>query len=204
MALVFDPTDYADINTANAAGGQIWKNTCLDRLKQKIKDDFILNDTSQCCYCARLFRGEFRMVIDIEHILPQSIFSTERFTITNLNVACKRCNMEIKKADTSFVVSIPNMGVNYYQSQHYKIIHPNLDIYTNHIVLKTVRNGDAIFIKYVKKDNQKGKYTYDYFRLYELELDTINRAQGGNPNKTISSLISNKVRNTLLNLLMKV
>ncbi|MES1181990.1 MAG: HNH endonuclease [Flavobacterium sp.] len=204
MALVFDATDNADIITANAAGGKIWKNKCLDRLKQKIKDDFIFDDTSQCCYCARLFKGEFRMVIDIEHILPQSIFSTERFAIANLNVACKRCNMEIKKADTSFILSIPNMGINYYQSQHYKIIHPNLDTYTTHIVLKTVRNGNAIFIKYVKKDDQKGKYTYDYFKLNELELDTINKAQGGKANKTISALISDKVRNALLNLLTKI
>lgn len=204
MALVFDMEDFADIDTAKNAGGKIWENKCLERVKQKIKDNFINDDTSQCCYCARSFKGEFRMVIDIEHILPQSVFSTERFEIQNLNVACKRCNMEIKRADTSFINSIPNMGVNYYHSQHYKLIHPNLDTYTDHIVVKTARTGNSIINKYVYKNNLKGKYTYEYFRLAELEIDTINNAQGGKSNSTISTLISNRIRGALITLLMRI
>lgn len=204
MPLVFDNNDHADIALAIADGGKVWYNEKLTRLKTKIKDSFIFQDTSKCCYCARLFKGEFRMVIDIEHVLPQASFSTERFIISNLNVACKRCNMDIKNNDTSFIVSIPAMGTNYYQSNHYKIIHPNLDVYTDHIVLKTIRRGDAIFIKYVTKNQDKGKFTYDYFKLSELEIDTINNAQGVSTSRSLSASISEAIRNTLLKLLTKI
>lgn len=204
MALTFDATDQADINTAIAAGGRIWYNPCLDRLKRKIKDYYTNNDTSQCCYCARLFTGEFNMVIDIEHVLPQDVFPTERFTVSNLNIACKRCNMEIKKADTSFIASIPAMGFNYYQSQHYQIVHPNIDTYTTHIILKTIRRGDLIYIKYVLKDQNKAKFTYDYFKLKDLEVDTINKAQGAKSIKSLNAKISDGIRKSLLGLLTRI
>ncbi|MCW3107825.1 MAG: hypothetical protein JWQ09_2331 [Segetibacter sp.] len=204
MPLIFDATDQADIATAKAVGGKIWYNDCLARLKRKIKDNFTNNDTAQCCYCARLFVGEANIVIDIEHVLPQSQFQTERFEIQNLNIACKRCNMGIKKADLSFIVSIPAMGTNYYKTNHYKLIHPNLDTYTDHIILKTIRRGNAIFIKYISKNPNKGKYTYDYFKLKELEIDTINKAQGTKTAKSISSNISEKIRNSLLSLLTRI
>lgn len=204
MPLAFDANDQADIDTAIAAGGRIWYNGCLDRLKRKIKNNFITNDTSQCCYCARLFAGEFNMVIDIEHVLPQDVFPTERFSISNLNVACKRCNMEIKKADTSFIASIPAMGTNYYQSQHYQIVHPNLDNYTKHIVLKTIRRGDWVYIKYILKDKNKAKFSYDYFKLKDLEVDTINKAQGAKSKKLLNTNISNKIRRTFLSLLTRI
>lgn len=204
MPLVFDANDQADIDTAIGAGGRIWYNDCLDRLKRKIKDNFTNSNTSQCCYCARLFSGEFNMVIDIEHVLPQDVFPTERFTISNLNVACKRCNMEIKKADTSFIASIPAMGINYYQSQHYQIVHPNLDNYTTHIVLKTVRSGNWIYIKYVLKDENKAKFTYDYFKLNDLEVDTINQAQGTKNKKSLTTSISANLRSSLLSLINRI
>lgn len=204
MALAFNAIDQVDINTAIAAGGRIWYNPCLERLKRKIKDNFTSNDTSQCCYCARLFVGEFNMVIDIEHVLPQDIFPSERFTISNLNIACKRCNMEIKKADTGFITNIPAMGTNYYQTQHYQIVHPNLDNYTNHIVLKTIRRGNLVFIKYVLKDHVKAKFTYNYFKLKDLEIDTINNAQGTNKIKLLNLNISDKIRTSLLSLLTRI
>ncbi|MFN8283999.1 MAG: hypothetical protein U0U67_12340 [Chitinophagales bacterium] len=204
MPLNFDSVDIADINTAIAAGGRIWYNDCLDRLKTKIKNSFTTQDVSQCCYCARLFNGEFNMVIDIEHVLPQQSFPTERFIIPNLNIACKRCNMEIKKGDTSFIVNTAVMGTNYYQSHHYLFIHPNLDVYTRHIVLKTVRSGGLIFIKYILKDKHKAQYTYDYFLLKELEIDTINNAQGSRPSSNISATISNNLRRSFLSLLTRI
>jgi hypothetical protein len=204
MPLVFDTNDYADINAAIAAGGRIWYNKCLDRLKRKIKDNFTNNNTSQCCYCARLFAGEFNMVIDIEHVLPQNVFPAERFTISNLNVACKRCNLEIKKADTSFITCIPTMGTNYYQSQHYQIVHPNLDDYTSHIVLKTIRRGKWIYIKYMLKNQNKAKFTYDYFKLKDLEVDTINKAQGTKSSKPLNTKISHHIRRSLLSLLTRI
>lgn len=206
MALVFDAIDKTDISNAIAAGGRIWYNPILDRLKRKIKDSFMNNDVAKCCYCSRLFVGEFNMVVDIEHVLPQGQipFDSERFAVTNLNIACKRCNMEIKKGDTSFIVSIPKMGKSYYQSNHYKFVHPNLDIYTDHITLKNIRWGDAIFVKYILRNKDKALYTYEYFRLKELEVDTINKAQGTKTTSTLSLNIREELRNAILKLLTKL
>lgn len=112
--------------------------------------------------------------------------------------------MEIKKSDTSFIASIPAMGVNYYQSQHYQFIHPNIDTYTTHITLKTIRRGDLIYIKYILKDQDKAKFTYDYFKLKDLEVDTINKAQGAKSTKPLNAKISDGIRRSLLNLLTRI
>ena len=158
MPLIFDQTDFDDMQIAIDAGGRIWYNPVLDRLKRKIKDYYISNDTSQCCYCSRLFKGEFRMVIDIEHVLPQRHFGSERFVVENLNVACKRCNMEIKNDDLTFLENTLVIG-DYYNSTHYKIIHPNLDNYSNHLELLTIRKGNSIFNKYI------------YFGSFKIQID---------------------------------
>lgn len=203
MALIFDEIDLADIETATNEGGKIWYNPALERLKTKIKDHYILNNTSKCCYCSRLFHGEFRMVIDIEHILPQAHFTSERFSIQNLNVACKRCNMGIKKDDRTFIHTSLTIR-DFYNSVHYKFIHPNLDVYTNHLLLKTIRIGDSIFNKYIIKNQEKGLFTYEYFELKKLEIDTINKLQGIEETKNLSLKIKGALRNTLLKLITKI
>ncbi len=204
MALTFDDTDQADIDTAIVEGGKIWSNACLDRLKRKIKEHFTDAPHSKCCYCARLLVGEFNMVIDIEHILPQHHYPDERFVIQNLNVACKRCNMEIKKGDLSFIVNAQAMGTGYYESRHYHFIHPNLDDYSTHIVLTTIRIADLILNKYVLKNNGKAKFTYDYFKLKELEIDTLNRAQGLQETPVLDRKLSDGLRRSLEALIHKI
>jgi len=203
MALIFDELDLVDIETAINAGGRIWYNTTLDRLKGKIKDFYTSNDTSKCCYCAKLFQGEFRLVIDIEHVLPQAHFASERFVVQNLNVACKRCNMLIKKDDLTFLFN-PAIANNYYDSSHYKLIHPNLDVYTDHLILNTFRNGDSILNKYVIKTIDKGLFTYQYFQLQETEIDTISKAQGIKENRGLTDKIRGAIRIRLYQLLVKI
>lgn len=158
----------------------------------------------RCCYCSRLFVGEFRMVVDIEHILPQSQFGSERFVPNNLNIACKRCNMEIKKADLSFIVDIPAMGTDYYNSIHYKIIHPNLDVYNNHLVRKELRTNNIALVKYSWANNDKGLFTYQYFKLNELEIDTLNSAQGLPRRSNYIAYITDNVRRKLLKILINI
>ncbi|EJG01472.1 HNH endonuclease [Flavobacterium sp. F52] len=203
MELVFDELDLVDIETAINEGGKIWYNPVLNRLKDKIKDFYTSGDTSKCCYCGKLFQGEFRMVIDIEHVLPQAHFASERFEIQNLNVACKRCNMLIKKDDLTFLIN-PAIANNYYDSNHYKIIHPNLDIYSDHLILKTFRDGDSIFNKYVVKTKDKGLFTYGYFHLEKTEVDTINNSQGIKGNKGLTDKIRGAIRVRLYQLLVKI
>lgn len=204
MPLVFNADDNANIATAIAVGGNVWSNNLLDNVKTKIKDYYIKNDLPKCCYCSRLFVDEFRMVIDIEHILPQSEYEDLRFQEQNLNVACKRCNMEIKKARLDFLNNQATIGTDYYQSHHYKFIHPNLDIYDNHLKIISGRNGNITFNKYLILTQTKGKFTYEYFELKEFEINNLNQAQGIKNLSILSRNIPDYLRNQVIKILSKI
>lgn len=158
-------------------GGRVWENKKLDDIKTKIKDYYMHKHHECCCYCHRNLHGEFRMVIDIEHILPKSLFPDFMFDLENLNIACKRCNMKIKRDKTDFVVDINTVKSNYKQSEQYYFIHPNLDVYQDHMIYELYIKNDIKLIKYTHISN-KGEYTYNYFKLMDLEIDTLDRAQG--------------------------
>ena len=204
MPLKFDKKDLADIAAAQDAGGDIWNNEVLKRVKRKIKYYLLAVPAAQCCYCARLMHGEFNMVIDIEHVLPKSLYESEMFNMENLNIACKRCNMEIKKNDVSFLVDTAQMGTDYYNSSHYYFVHPNLDEYSDHINVQIYRNADLVLIKYSVKTEEKGNYTYKYFHLKELEIDTLNISQGLSEATILSGKISEDLRTEIFNLLNRL
>lgn len=198
---MFDNLDLENIQLARLSPGKVWYNDDLKYLRTKIKNHFFLQDNAKCCYCNRLFVGEFTFVIDVEHILPQIPFDDLIFHPDNLNIACKRCNMNIKKGKVDFIVDQRLMGTDYFKSHHYKFIHPNLDIYEDHLKIQNYRNGNVILNKYVIRSNTKGQYTYDYFLLNKLEINTFYMSQGIKPIKTLSSNIKGYVRETLINLL---
>lgn len=175
---VLDNTDIAIVEEAVAAGGNIWDNPVLVPVKRKIKDYYrgVLNEN--CCYCRRDTTDEFNMVLDIEHILPKTIFPAYMFTPFNLSVSCKRCNMEIKKDQITFLFNsippaVPEDGTNY------KFIHPNFDIYGNHLTKEMYQYEDKKLVKYsVVNASPKGVYTKDFFELNKFEQDSFNNAQG--------------------------
>lgn len=174
-------TEHDSINIALAygEGGDVWNNARVDQIKVRLKEFFRLSSDEQCCYCKKDFADEFNMVIDIEHILPKSRFHDYMFEVFNLNIACKRCNMRIKKDKTDFIVNMDEIIAQRFDTSHYKLIHPNFDNYFTHLdVIQILRNNKK-FIKYVVVNNsQKGEYTYSYFQLEKREIDTINEAQG--------------------------
>lgn len=173
--------DIQNIENAVANGGDIWNNPLVSNFKSRIKEYYRGLEKEQCCYCKKNFQGEFNMVIDIEHILPKSRpeFQDLMFVLTNLNVACKRCNMKIKGKKTDFVFNINNSAQNHTNSNNYKFIHPNVDNYFDHISVYQHIENEKKLIKYkIESNSSKGKYTYDYFKLNELEIDSINQAQG--------------------------
>lgn len=128
-----------------------------------------------CCYCQADQHGEFKLDIDPEHILPSSKYKHYTFTIWNLSVACKRCNMLIKRSRTDF---INNAHPQQNSSAHYKFIHPNFDYLEDHLELTVQQKGRKRIVKYLIYSPDKGQYTFEYFRLSELEIDNFNKAQG--------------------------
>jgi len=172
-----DANDLLIIAAAVARGGAVWDDETLKPVKRKIKLHYRDTGGEQCCYCRRDMTDEFNMVIDIEHVLPKSAFRDFMFELFNLNISCKRCNMRIKKERVDFLVDEATIRALARQADQYLMIHPNLDNYFDHIdYLVNIRNAKKM-VKYLQKSD-KGRFTYTFFELDKMEVDTLNTAQG--------------------------
>ncbi|KQH85750.1 hypothetical protein AMR76_10720 [Vibrio furnissii] len=173
-----------DVNNIGAAikeGGNIWSSEHIADFKQNLKSHYRTAQNEQCSYCKRVIRGEFKMVLDIEHILPKGerAFKKFMFDPKNLCVSCKRCNMEIKGSDTSFIVDGTSFEDEFYASDKYLFLHPHSDNYWDSINYSVAIENDIQLIQYtVVNDCPKGLYTYNYFKLEQLEIDIVDEAQG--------------------------
>lgn len=180
-SFVFEQTDLDAIAAAKAEGGKVWDSKHLKGLRSRIKNHHLVIQGEQCCYCRRNLTGEFTFVVDVEHILPKGIFPELMFDIANLSVACKRCNMNIKGQRVDFVVDLTSVKTDYRHSHLYHFIHPNFDDYFTHLSRIEFHVNGCKIVKYVVSEGSaKGKYTYHYFRLSELEIDSFDKAQGLN------------------------
>jgi len=124
--------------------------------------------------------GWYNMTIDIEHVLPKGngMYPQYMFEIKNLSVSCKRCNMGIKRSDTSFYLAAAGEA-DPFKSEHYEFIHPNLDVADDHLGFLCVQYNGKLMVKYqVVNASAKGSETYDYFELQKLELNSFDEAQG--------------------------
>ncbi|WP_342245282.1 HNH endonuclease [Pseudomonas sp. OTU5201] len=202
--LNFTSKDFDAIKLAIKEGGKIWESKHVSDVKRKIKDHYRAIQGEQCCYCRKNFKGEFNMVLDIEHVLPQgnSKFKKFMFTITNLSVACKRCNMLVKKDDISFISDTADFSKDPFLSDNYKLIHPNVDNYFHHLHYDaSIRNLETMIKYTISGDSNKGHFTYNYFRLNELEVDSFNKSQGALGHVDISSAIDPDIALEIENLL---
>lgn len=173
--------DAKNIMMAIIEGNKIWNSDHISDFKQSLKAHYRAEQNEQCCYCKRVTFGEFKMVLDIEHILPKGIRQFKKFMFEpkNLCVSCKRCNMEIKKNDISFITKDANFEDTFYASDKYLFLHPHTDNYWDSIKYSVVIENDILLIQYAIVDNcKKGVYTYNYFKLAQLEIDSVNEAQG--------------------------
>lgn len=176
---ILSQADYDLITAAIKAGGKVWENEKIDPVKNKVKE--ILRDlqSETCCYCKRNTKGEFKMVLDIEHILPKKHYPKLMFAVINLAISCKKCNMLVKKDDRKFIVDLANIEANPFDTNQYKFIHPNLDDYRSFLRRVAIELDDTRIVKYIVVDNKpKGQYTYEYFRLKEFEQNDLNKIQG--------------------------
>jgi len=159
-------------------GGEL--SATLKSVKKKIHDLHMARHGNRCCYCRKNLKGGGHFVIDREHVLPKSIAAYRPLTyeVWNLGISCKRCNMQYKKDKIDFVVD-PNDAVALLEGGNYRLIHPNFDLYRDHISISVMQDDDITVVKYTKKPGSgKGEYTYDYFNLRELEVGSFDEAQG--------------------------
>lgn len=151
----------------------------IDRIKRKIRDGFIGVQFPCCCYCRRSMHQWDLFDIDTEHVLPKGAFPQWTFKMENLNIACKRCNMRKKKEDYSFFRGGLN-DLNPFVSDLYEFLHPNLDEPDLHLVPVVIQIGaKLLLIKYsFAPGNMKAEKSYAYFNLKEVEIDSVDKAQG--------------------------
>lgn len=160
---------------------KIWKNPCVYSVKRELKSHRLLEQRGVCCYCQQYIHGQHKMTLDIEHILPKSIFKHCIFDLKNLAVSCRRCNFH-KSDKLDFLNSdlrlIPKKDKSdLFKEIHYKFAHPNLTRVFDHLMISKAQEGGNTLIKYRLKTNV-GKFTYEYFKLQDLEVNAIDEAQG--------------------------
>ena len=191
------------IEISEETGVKLWDQDILKPVKKKIKSSFRGLLGERCCYCCKNTFGEFNMVLDIEHILPKAHFKQFEFSPFNLSVACKRCNMNIKGEDRTFLKDQTIAKENPEDEGNYKFIHPNFNDYFQHIQYIVSIINDKKLIKYsVIGDSEKGKFTKEYFELEKLEVDSFNEAQGVKANESkYSDLMTREVVKEIQDLL---
>lgn len=156
------------------------EQAALVAAKVKIRDLHRARHCDRCCYCRFPLHGGGHFIVDPEHVLPKSLdaYRPLSYTVWNLGIACKRCNMQYKRAKIDFVIDTLTEAA-FQDSANYRLIHPNFDHYKEHISINIEMNDDATLIKYTKQPGSvKGPYTYDYFSLKEREVGTFDAAQG--------------------------
>jgi hypothetical protein len=169
-----------------------WDDVRAKELKKKLKKYLLKSGIDFCCYCRVPMRNWHKLSIDLEHVLPKGKFPIFTFSVKNINVACKRCNMGIKLEDHTFYIGTAQQ-MEAFESEHYNFIHPNLDRYEDHLRRKSEQDGIATYVKFAVVNNSaKGWETYRYFHLNEIEHNTFDEGQGSEP-VTVSPDIAPKL-----------
>lgn len=181
LDLDFNESERREIASAWVDGVLDWASPNLQAIRSKIRRFHRALRGDRCCYCQKSFADDHPLAVDIEHVLPKSKFHMLAITAVNLTVACKRCNMTIKKSRIDFLHgrTIAEVSGIYDQSETYEFVHPNLDEYDQHLQLLTTSIGKHMLWRYMVKANSiKGIRTVDYFDLRSLEVDDLDRIQG--------------------------
>lgn len=166
------------------------KKQHLKSAKDKIREYHLDRHDQRCCYCRRNLFGEATLCIDREHVLPKGNdeYRHLSFTMWNLGASCKRCNMVYKGQGEEFIVA-GSLVDDLNSSGCYAFIHPNFDLYKDHLERRAQEANDSVIVKYtVQNDSEKGKYTYDYFNLKGLEVGSFDAAQGNKATILIGDL----------------
>lgn len=192
---VLTEDEAALVAAATSGNGVIaWSCEELVPLRSRIRDLHLDIQNNSCCYCRKSLQSEFKMVIDVEHILPKKVFCGLAFAAVNLSVSCKKCNLFIKKNRWNFVngADAGAAEARVSDSTLYQIIHPNLDSYKEHLQHRSIEIDDLRFRKFLRRNaTEKGLFTYSFFRLKDVEVGQLDRMQGldGDTNSIMSILL---------------
>lgn len=147
-------------------------------VKKRLRTLHLARHEDTCCYCKTILHGGGHFMIDREHVLPKKKYKLHTYDVWNISVSCKRCNMELKSEDDEFVVDKTSRA-KIQSSENYLIVHPNFDRWEEHLYRESQQFNTKVLVKFgIVGDSAKGRYTYDYFELQNLEKDSFDKAQG--------------------------
>jgi len=180
-ALTFSPEEQGAIAAA-LRESHPWDvdNDFIASVKNKIRDHHLARHGNNCCYCRVNLYGGGYFMIDREHILPKSITEYRHlaYSAWNLSISCKRCNMQMKNDDVSFLLDKKNVG-RFIDPENYLFIHPNFENYECFLERIAVQSGTKNIVRYhVVRDCEKARFTRKYFSLDALEVGSFDESQG--------------------------
>lgn len=194
----FEPEEIAVINLALSCDKPWHFAPCtkaeaalLKCAKQKILDLHLQRHGWTCCYCRANLHGAGPFMTDREHILPKGkpAYKALSYTLWNLAAACKRCNLQFKRSGDDFVIDSDNCD-SLQKSESYRFVHPNFDLWDDHLIKLAVQVNSKNIVKIVRRDTHKAEYAYEFFKLHELEIDTFDAAQGLENNAEESAAVT--------------
>ncbi|WP_137279200.1 HNH endonuclease [Pseudomonas rhizoryzae] len=155
---------------------QSWGWPNFSPIKRRLKEHLLAEQYNTCCYCQRNLSGEFRMILDVEHILPKHVFCHCIFDLPNLAVSCRRCNFHVKGKKVDFfdkrILLFPKiLKSELFKKEYYDFVHPNLDDRFAHLCIEVSQKGPKVIVRY-EILSPLGQKTYDYFRLNQLEINS--------------------------------
>ncbi len=155
LTLSYDGKDY-----------HVWgsKNGAMLGIRKKVRAHLFEKQKYKCAYCQMEKKETHGLVWDIDHILPKSVYPQFIFEPENLALSCKDCNIAKGEQEVLFT---PKKKLKHLpdKKEHYKIIHPNLDNYSDHIEINII-NGKKL---YRVKNETKGKQTYIMCNLFRFD-----------------------------------
>jgi len=173
-----------------------WKDEGFSYLKKILKVKLkAQTHPPRCSYCRRYFGVDKKedISIDIEHILPKEKYKEYSFFIKNLTLACKRCNMSIKGKRLDFLY-LKRGDANYnnsldFELNNYKFLHPNLENINAYIKYSNTEDDYGCVLFYqltpLASSNPRAAFTYDFFRLNELQVNSRENYQNNDKNPEI-------------------
>lgn len=158
-----------------------WGKGVFDALKGNIIQDLREKQGNKCCYCKMELGYDIKQV-DIDHIIPKSVYPKFTFNEKNLALSCPACNTYKGKKDVLHkpIVNYPRSGRNL------KIVHAYFDNYFDCIKI----HGGAVY----EGLNSKGCDTIKKCELFRLKSVLEKTRVAKEKESPISELVE-KLRN---------
>ncbi|MGX5699542.1 HNH endonuclease [Acinetobacter kookii] len=168
------------IDTYDKENHNFWTDKVkeLTSLRLNLRAHYLVEQKNRCCYCKMLKQEKHGSTWDVEHIVPKSPFPRFLFEQNNLSLCCKECNDA--KSDKSVFIDSNYDYKNYpLDNKKYSIIHPHLDKYSDHMIIRMSPDGKIMHIP----QSDKGKvvfyhcdlvrFTMQFFNVEDLDLNLL-------------------------------